>query len=217
MFAQTTQPMTKRMNQRPAVYAEMNDITRCRSTIEDVLKDRGVPDRDLPDLVQEVFIGAWRSMQASRFRPLPGVPIDTALERWLIGIAWRQASHYTERAWYRHEVPKRDPMVSCVVHSPSAFDQIDARRKLCTLDRLESKFRNVLSLAAQGWQVGEIAAELGNNPNTTTTRLRIARRRFVRSLARWRRTGNGREAMSEVEAELMHGCIASMKRSGKRT
>jgi RNA polymerase sigma-70 factor (ECF subfamily) len=127
-----------------------------------------------------------------------------AVKRWLIGIAWRQASHYAERAYRRHEVPKRDPTAFSHAHSPSPFDQINAREELCTLSRIEPRFRVVLWFVALGWQVNEIAAELGENPNTAQNRLRIARQQVVRFLVRWRRMGNGREAKSNDEVELMH-------------
>lgn len=178
---------------RPAVHLNMADIVRERSSIEAELVDRGVPARDLPDAVQDVFLGAWRSMQADRFRPPPDVPVETALERWILGVAWRQASHYMKRASFRYEVLMADPEELIVMHEPAPCDRIGARMSLCTLRRLAPRFREVLSRAALGWRVDEIAAELGVNPNTTATRLRIARRRFAQGLVRWRTTDHDRK------------------------
>ncbi|WP_437972503.1 hypothetical protein WMF04_32970 [Sorangium sp. So ce260] len=55
------------------------------------LRTRGVLPADLDDLTQDTVLGAWRSMEAGRFRPSPELSPADALRIWLTGVASRQA------------------------------------------------------------------------------------------------------------------------------
>ncbi|WP_437545617.1 hypothetical protein WME97_39935 [Sorangium sp. So ce367] len=70
---------------------------------------RGVLPDDLDDLTQDTVLGAWRSMRAGRFRTSPALRPADAFRPWLAGIASRQASHYRDKAYRRHELPRGRP------------------------------------------------------------------------------------------------------------
>lgn len=60
-----------------------------------VLRHHGVPDRDLEDACQEVFVVAQR--RAGEYEP------SAAETTWLYAIAWRVASDWRQRAHLRRE------------------------------------------------------------------------------------------------------------------
>ncbi|KYF92848.1 hypothetical protein BE17_01210, partial [Sorangium cellulosum] len=155
--------------------------------IRRTLRARGVLPADLDDLTQDTVLGAWRSMRAGRFRPSPALSPADALRTWLAGVASRQASHYRDKAYRRHEAPPLDPHRLSTFAGPSPEERLVARGLLRAFHRLRPELREVLSLAAAGLTLHEIAAALALPRPTVATRLRLARRLFARSLTRWRR------------------------------
>jgi RNA polymerase sigma factor (sigma-70 family) len=186
-----------RCAERPTGYAD--DIVVAGETpfIEAVLLSRGVPHRDLPDVVQEVLLGAWRAMQAGRFHPPLDAPLQHAMRAWLYGIARRQASHYLNVAHRRHETPSGETSILSDAATP-VEGQIDARAHLRAFLRLPRECQEVLALAAIGAGAREIARELAIPEGTVNTRIRRGRRLFLRALQRWRKlsTATGRHSKS---------------------
>lgn len=133
------------------------------------------------------MLGAWRSMEAGRFRPSPELSPADALRIWLTGVASRQASHYRDKAYRRHERLPVDPDRLSAFAAPSQEDRLVARGHLRAFYRLRPELREVLALVATGLEMHEIAEALGIPRPTVATRLRLARRLFARSLTRWRR------------------------------
>lgn len=172
---------------RVSVELDIDSIARHAATINDVLQRWRVPSRDRADIVQEVLLGAWQSMRAGRFQPRPEVPDAVALKRWIVGIAWRHASHYVTRAHRRYEVLVPSAARLRQDHAPAPHEQVEARKALDDMRRVDPRFRAVLVLTAQGYTIAEIAAELGRNPNTVWNRLRLGRLWFRRVRLRWRR------------------------------
>ncbi len=74
-------------------------ILQNRVRIRRYVIQRGVPDRYADDVVQDVFLGAWKIVQAGRLRTSE----PAVIWLWLKGIAWRQASNMTRRAFIRRE------------------------------------------------------------------------------------------------------------------
>ncbi|MGK3974146.1 RNA polymerase sigma factor [Sorangium sp. So ce118] len=171
----------------PAVYLDAPALLEQRPLIRSTLRARGVLPADLDDLTQDTLLGAWRSMRAGRFRPSPALPPADALRTWLAGVASRQASHYRDKAYRRHEAPPLDPHRLSTFAAPSPEERLVARGLLRAFHRLRPELREVLSLAATGLTMHEIAAALALPRPTVATRLRLARRLFARSLTRWRR------------------------------
>ncbi|WP_437659816.1 RNA polymerase sigma factor [Sorangium sp. So ce1182] len=171
----------------PAVYLETTALLEQRPLIRSTLRARGVLPADLDDVTQETVLGAWRSMRAGRFRPPPAVAPADALRTWLAGVASRQASHYRDKAYRRHEAPPLDLQRLSMLAAPSPEDRLVARGLLRAFNRLRPELREVLALTATGLTMLEIAESLAIPRPTVATRLRLARRLFARSLARCRR------------------------------
>ncbi|MGK3959342.1 RNA polymerase sigma factor [Sorangium sp. So ce118] len=171
----------------PAVYLDPTALLEQRPLIRRTLRARGVLPADLDDLTQDTVLGAWRSMRAGRFRPSPALPPADALRPWLAGIASRQASHYRDKAYRRHELPAVDPDRLSAFAAPSPEARLVARGLLRAFHRLRPELRELLALAATGLSLHEIAASLSLPRSTVATRLRLARRLFARALTRSRR------------------------------
>jgi RNA polymerase sigma-70 factor (ECF subfamily) len=85
-----------------------------------------------------------------RYRPDPAMDPQLALRRWLMGIAFRQLSHFQQRAHRWREVPCWDPR--CHEHESTQHlgPQCDAREALAALAALPRWARDVLLLVAEG-------------------------------------------------------------------
>jgi RNA polymerase sigma-70 factor (ECF subfamily) len=139
---------------------------------------RGVRRADVDDVVQEVLCGAWRSMEAGRYQPSSAMTPAESLERWLYGIAWRQANHYRESAWVRRVVLTPKPPGDA---APSHEERFAAWEALQLLDCIPQWAAEVLVLHyAEGYEAHEIADTSGVGVNTAVNRIRLARRHFAR-------------------------------------
>src|SRR5262245_32081498 len=67
--------------------------------IRAVLRSRGVPRGEEPDLLQAVLVGAWLAITNGRYRPDPA----SSLRAWIAEIARRQAAKYLRSARRRRE------------------------------------------------------------------------------------------------------------------
>jgi RNA polymerase sigma-70 factor (ECF subfamily) len=171
----------------PAVYLEATALLEQRPLIRSTLRARGVLPADLDDVTQDTVLGAWRSMRAGRFRPPPALAPADALRTWLAGVASRQASHYRDKAYRRHEAHPLDLQRLSTFATPSPEERLVARGLLRAFHRLRPELREVLALTAAGLTMLEIAEALAIPRPTVATRLRLARRLFACSLARGRR------------------------------
>ena len=120
----------------------------------------GVPESDIPDAVNEVFLVLYRRWNE--------VDRKDALRPWLFGVARRIASAL--RAKRREQPSELDP--------PAAEDPLVAKRKLLwkAMGGLDEDRRAVLILHdLEGHTGAEIAAMLDIPVNTVHSRLRLAR------------------------------------------
>jgi len=168
----------------PTVYLDSDALIREVPFIRNVLKAAQYREADVDDICPEVLIGAWRSMTAGRFRPDPRKPLASAIRVWLVGIAFRQASHYRERAFRRHEWPRASPWAGQDEPVEEPSPRHDAREELRALARLRPMDQRVLMLVAQGVGMAEMARRLDCPTATAAHRIRSARERFARVLAR---------------------------------
>lgn len=143
-----------------------------------VLGDR----RDLDDLVQEVFVIA--------FRGLPKFRQEARLSTWLyricVNVALGRIRSKTRRP---PPILKADPVAEDVRISPDSPETLMAREQSKAkvyrlLDRLAPKKRLVLYLhEIEGHNLKEIAYLVDANPVTVRTRLFYARKEFYALLA----------------------------------
>lgn len=143
------------------------------------LRALGVPAEHLDDAAQDVFLVVYRR--------LPTFDHAAPVRRWILGIARHVALKVHERR--RRPVP-RLALVQLEQPQPPAPEEVLARRDAAAeverfLDTLDPEQRAVFVLAQlEGLPVPELAELLGIKLNTAYSRLRLARRRFDRVVAR---------------------------------
>jgi RNA polymerase sigma-70 factor, ECF subfamily len=135
-----------------------------------VLRHLGVPDAELDDLCQDVFLVVHRQ--------LPSFEGRSKLSTWLYGICVRTASDYRRRARVRYERASADPAASLV--APGGFEpdaRIGAKDELLhLLATLDDDKRTVLVLyEIEGLGMNEIAEIVGCPLQTAYSRLHAAR------------------------------------------
>lgn len=146
----------------------------------------GVPEADLQDVCQEVFLVIDRKIGEFEGR--------SSLRTWVYQICLRVASDHRKRARFRHERIVADPPELVVL--PTQSQDIDDARTLerlfAILDRLDPHKREVFVLYEMEEQsMTEIAEAVGCPLRTAYSRLEAARKEITRAWgrdqARWRR------------------------------
>lgn len=135
-----------------------------------VLRHLGVPDAELDDLCQEVFLVVHRQ--------LPSFEGRSKLSTWLYGICVRTASDYRRRARVRYERSSADAgssLVAAVGLEPDA--RVGAKHELLRLlATLDDDKRTVLVLyEIEGLAMNEVAEIVGCPLQTAYSRLHAAR------------------------------------------
>jgi RNA polymerase sigma-70 factor (ECF subfamily) len=140
------------------------------------------PERDLEDLVQQVFVEFFSSLD--RFRG------EGSLATWLYGIATHVAVRHRrfEFRWRRRRTAYGDWLAGQAVAGPDPAAGAEARAFLAcvgeTLGRLDVRQRSVWVLREwEGLSTEETATALGIPEGTVRFRLCMARRALSRALA----------------------------------
>ncbi|WP_438026377.1 sigma-70 family RNA polymerase sigma factor [Sorangium sp. So ce233] len=164
------------------MQVRLADIVRHIRMIVDVLRQFKVPASDRPDVMQDILLSAWRTVETGGFRPSDRLSKRQAMRRWLYTVAWHHIIHYRERElrWEKGRASYVHPAIDGYV--PPPFEQIEARLSLGCLERLKPALRDVVMDAAFGYTAEEIAAELGQNPITIQHRVERGREQFRRAL-----------------------------------
>lgn len=139
----------------------------------------GVPERDLADAVQEVFLVVHKKLCV--------LDAESRVTTWLYAIALRVASDRRRRASERHEVLGDAPERTTA--APTDSSELAERRALLerTLAALPLEQRAVFTLFELEGLAGEEIAKLLDVPVATVhSRLRLAREGFRRAVARAR-------------------------------
>lgn len=145
------------------------------------LRYLGVPERDLPDVVQETFVVVHRK--------LPEFEARSSVRTWLYRICRRTASDYRRKAHVRRESLREpaDEIAAGALTQPAGA--IEARQLLLrALDTLDEDKREVFVLSeVEGLTMTEVIEVLGCPLQTGYSRLAAARKRveeFVRAAHR---------------------------------
>jgi RNA polymerase sigma-70 factor (ECF subfamily) len=138
------------------------------------LRALGVPAAAADDAAQDVFVVVHRRLDDYDAR--------APIRAWLFGIARNVARRHRERA-------HREPPLHLVGEGRALDDTMQLREAASLverfLDTLDEDQRAVFVLAQlEGLTAPEIAEALGVNPNTVYSRLRTARLKFERAVAR---------------------------------
>jgi RNA polymerase sigma-70 factor (ECF subfamily) len=143
------------------------------------LRRMGAPDRDLEDLIHEVFLAFYKGRET--FDP------RRPLKPWLCGIAFRIFSDFRRKAQNRYEIPS-EPRERASAGTP-ADELVAARQRhdlvMRGLETLDLDKRAVLLMHdIDGHAMPEIAAVLSIPLNTAYSRLRLAREQFAAAVRR---------------------------------
>jgi RNA polymerase sigma-70 factor (ECF subfamily) len=146
------------------------------------LRRLGVPDAQLDDAVQDVFLVVHRRLGEFEGR--------STVKTWLFGIALRVASVHRRAAARRptEPLPEEPSDLGAQPLADALTEAAEAARLLHRLlDCLDEDRRAVFVLAElEQMTAPEISTALGVNLNTVYSRLRLARRDFDVALARHR-------------------------------
>lgn len=178
------------MDSTPPPVTQVEDETRVRfeavyrqefAWVVRTVERLGVRTRDLEDLVHDVFLAFYRTMDG----------YDTArpLRAWLFGVAFRVVSDYRRRASFSREAPdtERADEARYVGPSPETSLENSEKRRLVlrALDDLPLDQRAVfIAVELDERAVPEVAQSLQIPLNTAYSRLRLGRQRFAAAIER---------------------------------
>lgn len=158
--------MEERRDKLEAIYDEQAGY------VWNSLRRLDVPERDVEDLCQEVFVTAYENLDDYD----PSRPIQP----WLFGIAFRLASDYREKASHaREKLTEPDPPAE----SPEVLERLSEKRakKLVreALDYVDIDRRAVFVLyELEDQPMKEVADALSIPLHTAYSRHRVAREEF---------------------------------------
>jgi len=146
-----------------------------------VLRRFGVPNRDVPDAAQDVFVVVHRKLAEFDGR--------SRISTWLYAICLRVASDRRRSAPSRHEVASDEPGAGRVSGATTEPWEITERRALlqAALDAMPLEQRTVFALFELEGMTGDEIADVVEAPLATVhSRLRLSRETFRRVVGRAR-------------------------------
>ena len=154
------------------------------------LRALGIPDADLEDVGQEVFVVVRRKLGAFEGDRIAG---------WLYRIAARTASDHRRRAWFRRLWTRGarielDGLEHGAAGPAELYERREAERMLdAILQRMSEKRRVAFALfEIEGYSCDEIAQLVDVPVATVWTRLHHARKEFLARVAELRKDEEGR-------------------------
>ena len=143
-----------------------------------VLPRMGVAERDLDDVLQEVFFAV--------FRALPGFEGRSSARTWVYGICIRTCSNYRQRAYHRREQMSTPP-AALHAHEQTPERALANRDALARLDQALAQLApadrdSFVLFEIEQLTVLEIAEALGCSKFTVYTRLYRARRAVLAAM-----------------------------------
>lgn len=177
--AEAAQPAKPQVLRQPPDFAEVyrayfGFVWRC-------LRGLGVPERQLDDAAQDVFVAVHRRLDEFRG--------ESSLRTWLYGILRNVAANQRRSERRRGGVSALDsePVATGPRPDESAQDRQAADFVAGFVAGLDDKKRDVFVLGLiEQLTMPEVAETLGVPLNTAYTRLRSVRQEFTRALARRR-------------------------------
>lgn len=144
-----------------------------------VLRRYGVPDRELEDACQEVFLIVHRK--------LPEFERRSSLRTWIYAIAARVALVSRRKAYFRRE--QLEPETRELHQEANQEERASQRQGLSQVERalaeLDAEKREAFVLyELEGMSVAEVAEAVGVPENTALYRLHCARDELMRKLKR---------------------------------
>jgi RNA polymerase sigma factor (sigma-70 family) len=151
---------------------------------------RRVSDETAQDVVAEVFLAAWRSLEAMPPAPLP----------WLYRAAQFAISNQRRAITRRGRLDDRARLVAINATLPDHADQVLADQELAAAFRaLKESDREVIRLAAwDGLSATDAATVLGCTPGAFKVRLHRARQRLAGQLGAKKSPATARDQPAEL-------------------
>jgi len=146
-----------------------------------MLQRLGVPERDLPDTTQEVFLAVHRNLPRFEWR--------CSLTTWLFTVCRSTARDHRRRAHLQHEVQEDGSIDAEIDLRADVHGAAESNERLLVLESILSELvpeqRNVFVLFEIERMTGEEASQALAIPlGTVYSRLALARKAFRHALAR---------------------------------
>ncbi|MDI1451327.1 RNA polymerase sigma factor [Polyangium sp. 6x1] len=143
-----------------------------RNFLRRLLLGQAIPSRDVDDLVQEVFLTAWRRLDC--------LVTPEQARPWLLVIGLNRASNYRKLLRHEREVftglaedfAEQEDTSSPeeLLHATYGFFRLKR-----FLAKIGPRIRDAVIPYLEGWSIAEIAASLGVKAKAVYSRLRLAR------------------------------------------
>ena len=115
----------------------------------------------IDDVAQETYLRAYRGLTQNSFRN------DSAIETWLYKIARNESLRMNQKLSREEDKIKKMQQANTLVQD---FGSNDASNLNDYLNLLPEKYKSVLLLAAQGFNINDISVKLGIRPGTVKSR-----------------------------------------------
>ncbi|HTN87545.1 MAG TPA: sigma-70 family RNA polymerase sigma factor [Sorangium sp.] len=173
---------SEEMGMRSGTRVPFEAIVQNSFMIRDSLRRLKVPECDRSDVMQEILLSAWRTVEAGGFYVSERLSVKKAVRHWLFVVTLHHTTHYREHQhqWEKGRASYKHPAMDGYMPPPS--EQVEARLSLRGLERLDPCLRDAVADSALGYTAEEIAAEYGQNPNTIQHRLERGRKQLRRAL-----------------------------------
>lgn len=149
------------MNERE--FAEI--VKRTKKTVLSAIEKNMSPRfyHAIDDVAQETYIRAYNGLTKNSFRG------DSALETWLYKIAKNESLRMNHKLSREEEKVKKASENNYAVQMQKP-DSADTGFLHDHLTLLPEKYRSVLTLASQGFNINDISQKLGIRPGTVKSR-----------------------------------------------
>jgi RNA polymerase sigma-70 factor (ECF subfamily) len=159
--------------------AQVEEIFRAHADfVWRALRRQGVPNADIEDAVQEVFLVVYRKV---------GDYVEQgALRAWLFTIS-RQVANHHRRSYARRE-RKQQALIDAPIAEPEKMDAPERAEAVGVVNDFLAELGEEQAMVfylveIEGLTAPEVATSVGVNLNTVYGRLRLARKRFEDMLA----------------------------------
>ncbi len=160
-----------RTNPPPQMPPQLSEVFEKHGPyVHRALRYFGVPDADLSDVFQEVFVIVHRKLDEFEGR--------ASIRTWLYRICQRAASDYRKRAYVRREVVAEAPQSLALETTTEDGARLEARRLLLhALSQLDDDKRQVFVLfEIEGMTMKEVCEVVDCPLQTAYSRLHAARK-----------------------------------------
>lgn len=158
------------------IHSQLADLMSpsCVRAARGVLRRVGIRADDYPDVLQESYLAAWKSLRAGHYRPGRGPVVA-----WFTGIVKHRAIDWLRHAAVRSESAAPSTGLEAVCDLPPSDFCLEVQS---AIERLPLSMRDVVRLHIEGLTTAEIAKQLDRSCGRTGALLADGHRRLKMSL-----------------------------------